>query len=193
MPSTEPIFFTSPKELRAWLEVNHETADELLVGCHRKETGRPTLTWDQIVDEALCFGWIDGVVRRIDDTRFTRRLTPRRRGSNWSVKNVARVADLTAEDRMRPAGVRAFEARTPERTGVYSYERAAARLSPEADARLRADAPAWEFFSRQPPSYRRTAIHWVTSAKREETRARRLDQLIADSRAGLRIEPLRRP
>jgi uncharacterized protein YdeI (YjbR/CyaY-like superfamily) len=190
----EPIFFSSPGELRSWLEENHDSADELIVGCHRKETGRPTVTWNEIVDEALCFGWIDGIVRRIDDTRFTRRLTPRRPRSIWSVKNVARVAELIEEGRVRPAGLRAFEARTAERTGIYGHDRAEpARLPPEADALLRGDAKAWEFFSGQPPGYRRTAIHWVMSAKRQETRDRRLAQLIADSRAGRRVKPLRPP
>ncbi|MDX6698290.1 MAG: hypothetical protein QOE65_1687 [Solirubrobacteraceae bacterium] len=192
--ATEPVFFSSPEELRAWLEEHHESASELVVGFHRAGTGRPTLTWNETVDEVLCFGWIDGQVRRIDDTRFSRRLTPRRARSIWSAKNVARADELIAEGRMRPAGLRAFEARTEARTGIYAHERAEpARLPAAAEKRLRGDRRAWEFWSAQPPSYRRTAAHWVTSAKRPETRERRLSQLIEDSRAGLRVKPLRPP
>jgi uncharacterized protein YdeI (YjbR/CyaY-like superfamily) len=190
----QPVFFERPEELRAWLAEHHETADELVLGFHRAGTGRPSLTWDQTVDEALCVGWIDGQVRRLDDERYTRRLTPRRARSIWSAKNVARARELIAEGRMLPAGLRAFEARSEARTGVYSHERAEpARLPAEAEARLRADEAAWEFWSGQPPHYRRTAAHWVTSAKREDTRERRLNQLVADSRAGRRVKPLRPP
>jgi uncharacterized protein YdeI (YjbR/CyaY-like superfamily) len=190
----DPVFFTAPAELRAWLERHHEEADELVVGFYKRATGRPSLTWDEAVDEALCFGWIDGQVRRLDEHAYTRRLTPRRPGSTWSAKNVARVAELVAEGRMRPAGLRAFEARTEENTGVYSHERVtAARLAPDEERRLRGNPAAWEFFSGQAPHYRRTAIHWVTNAKRPDTRARRLAQLIEDSARGLRVKPLRHP
>jgi uncharacterized protein YdeI (YjbR/CyaY-like superfamily) len=189
----EPVFFAHPEEFRAWLERHHESASELLVGFHRKGTGRPSLTWAQAVDEALCFGWIDGVRRRVDAERYSIRFTPRRARSIWSAVNVARVADLTAQGRMRPAGLRAFEARVPERTGVYSHERAQdARLTAEEEQRFQADAAAWEFFQSQPPGYRRTALHLVVSAKRPETRERRLAALIEDSGRGLRIKQLRR-
>ncbi|MDX6648632.1 MAG: hypothetical protein QOJ97_583 [Solirubrobacteraceae bacterium] len=189
----EPVFFAHPEEFRAWLERHHESASELLVGFHRKGTGRPSLTWAQSVDEALCFGWIDGVRRRVDAERYSIRFTPRRARSIWSAVNVARVADLTAQGRMRPAGLRAFEAREAGRTGVYSHERAQdARLAPEEEQRFQADAAAWEFFQSQPPGYRRTALHLVVSAKRPETRERRLAALIEDSGRGLRIKQLRR-
>jgi uncharacterized protein YdeI (YjbR/CyaY-like superfamily) len=165
-----PLFFADPGEFRAWLEGHHESASELLVGFHRKSTGRPSLTWAQAVDEALCFGWIDGVRRGLDGESYSIRFTPRRARSIWSAVNVARVADLTAQGRMRPAGRRAFEAREAGRTGVYSHERKQeARLTAQEERRFRADAAAWEFFQSQPPGYRRTALHLVVSAKRPET------------------------
>jgi uncharacterized protein YdeI (YjbR/CyaY-like superfamily) len=189
----EPLFFAHPEEFRAWLERHHESASELLVGFHRKGSGRPTLTWAQAVDEALCFGWIDGVRRRVDGERYTIRFTPRRARSIWSDVNVARVAELSAQGRMRPAGRRAFEAREARRTGVYAHEREQdARLTAAEERRFRADVAAWEFFQSQPPGYRRTALHLVVSAKRPETRERRLATLIEDSGRGVRIRQLRR-
>jgi uncharacterized protein YdeI (YjbR/CyaY-like superfamily) len=190
----EPIYFASPAELRAWFEANHETATELRVGFWKKATGVPSLTWSEAVDEALCFGWIDGVRHSVDADRYTNRFTPRRRGSNWSAVNVAKVAALSREGRMRPAGIRAFEARSDARTGVYSFEqRSDAKLTPAQERRFRADADAWAYFQAAPPGYRRTATWWVVSAKQEATRERRLTQLIEDSRAGRRIKLLRRP
>jgi uncharacterized protein YdeI (YjbR/CyaY-like superfamily) len=192
LPGMEPIFFASPAEWRAWLETNHAHASEVIVGFHKKATGRPSMTWPEAVDEALCFGWIDGVRRSHGPEAYTNRFTPRRRRSNWSAINVKRVGELTAEGRMTPAGIAAFEARKD--TGVYSYEQQRqAVLEPEQEARFRAVAAAWEWFSARPPSYRRAAIHWVTSAKRPETRERRLATLIADSAAGRPIKPLARP
>jgi uncharacterized protein YdeI (YjbR/CyaY-like superfamily) len=184
---SEPIFFESAEELRAWFEANHETATELRVGFHRVGTGRPTLTWSESVDEALCFGWIDGVRHRVDDTRYTNRFTPRKPTSNWSAINVAKVAELTKEGRMRPAGIAAFERRKPDRTGTYSYEMARAAFEPDLERRFRSKKRAWSFFEAQPPGYRRTATYWVMSAKRPETRAKRLATLIADSAAGRRL------
>jgi uncharacterized protein YdeI (YjbR/CyaY-like superfamily) len=189
---TDARFFASPGEWRAWLEEHHDSADEVVVGYWRRGTGRPSLTWAQSVDEALCFGWIDGVRRRIDDERYCIRFTARRPRSRWSRVNVERVAELEAEGRMRPAGRAAFAARTEE--GTYSYEQQReARLDPDRAARLRADAAAWAHFSAQPPWYRRAAVHWVMSAKREETRDRRLAQLVACSAAGRPVPPLTRP
>ena len=189
----EAIYFDSPAAFGAWLEEHHDTETEVLVGFWKAATGRPSLTWSESVDEALCHGWIDGVRRRVDDERFTIRFTPRKARSNWSLINVRKVAELTAQGRMRPAGLAAFEARRETDTGVYSFERAReARLEPAAEARFRAEPAAWEWFERQAPSYRRTALHWVVSAKRQETRDRRLEQLVADSAAGRRIAPLRR-
>jgi len=184
----KPRFFATPDVFRAWLEENHESASEVVVGFYKKPTGRPSLTWTESVREALCFGWIDGVRRRIDDDSYSIRFTPRRRGSNWSVVNVRHVEELTRAGRMRPAGIEAFEARTPEKTGVYTYEnRHEAKLSPEHEEQFQANGKAWEFFQAQPPGYRQTAIFWIVSAKREETRARRLTTLIDDSAHHRRI------
>jgi len=182
-------FFETPDQWRAWLEEHHERATEVEVGFRRKASGLPTMTWSEAVDEALCFGWIDGVRRGIDETSYRIRFTPRKKGSVWSRVNVDNVARLTEAGRMRPAGVAAFEARTAERSGVYSHERPQA-LAPEYEARLRANAAAWEDWSSRPPSYRRQAAHWVASAKREETRERRLAQLIESCAAGRRVPPL---
>jgi len=183
----EPIYFSSAREFRDWLAEHHATATELQVGYFKRGTGRPSMTWPESVDEALCVGWIDGVRRRIDDERYTIRFTPRRRGSNWSEVNVARVAALTAEGRMQPAGLAAFAARKPAVSGAYTYERPPADL-PEPYARhfRERDEAAWRFFVTWPPSHRRTAIGWVLDAKREETRMRRLDQVIAASAGGRR-------
>ena len=184
----KPRFFATPDEFRTWLEENHESESEVVVGFYKKPTGRPSLTWTESVREALCFGWIDGVRRRIDDDSYSIRFTPRKRGSNWSLVNVRHVEELTRAGRMHPAGIEAFEARTPEKTGVYTYEnRHEAKLSPEHEEQLQANERAWEFFQAQPPGYRQTAIFWVVSAKREETRARRLATLIDDSAHHRRI------
>jgi uncharacterized protein YdeI (YjbR/CyaY-like superfamily) len=181
----EPIFFESPAELRDWFDANHETAAELWVGYWKKATGRPTVTWAEAVVEALCVGWIDGVRYSVDEGRSRQRFTPRRKGSNWSSINIASAERLIREGRMRPAGLTAFEARSPERSAVYSYERRhEARLSEEDEARFRADPAAWTWFEAQPPSYRTWAAWWVVSARRPETRERRLASLIEESAAG---------
>jgi uncharacterized protein YdeI (YjbR/CyaY-like superfamily) len=187
----DAIFFSSPAELRAWLEQHHATASELWVGYYKKAAGRPTVTWSEVVDEALCFGWIDGKLQRIDDRRHRQRLTPRRPNSNWSAVNVAKVAELRAQGRMTPAGEAAFAARRDDRTAVYSYERRhEAAFDAEQEAAFRADARAWEWFDAQAPSYRTMATFWVVSAKRPETRARRLATLIECSAEGRRVPPL---
>jgi uncharacterized protein YdeI (YjbR/CyaY-like superfamily) len=188
------IFFASSDEFRAWLEEHHATATELLVGFHKKSTGRPTMTWTEAVREALCFGWIDGIRRSLGDESYTIRFTPRNPRSNWSSLNVRHVEELIREGRMTPAGLAAYGSRTAERTGVYAFEqRHSARLDREQQERFRADPKAWEFFQDQPASYRQTAIYWVVSAKREETRARRLATLISDSAAGRRLAQLTPP
>src|SRR5437773_1922392 len=162
----EPAFFATPEDFRAWLEAHHDTETELLVGFHKRGSGRPSITWPESVDEALCFGWIDGVRRSLGADAYTIRFTPRKPTSTWSAVNVARVAELKKAGRMRPAGLRAFAARTAERTGVYAYERdRAAKLAPEQEAILRGNRKASAFFDAQPPWYRRTAIAWVVSAK----------------------------
>jgi uncharacterized protein YdeI (YjbR/CyaY-like superfamily) len=187
-----PAFYATPAEWRAWLEEHHADEREHWVGFRKRGSGRPSMTWPESVDEALCFGWIDGVRKRVDDESYMIRFTPRKRSSRWSNVNVARVAELMEAGLMRPAGLAAFEARTQE--GTYSYEqRDAAAFDPERERRLRADTAAWAYFSAQPPWYRRTATHWVMSAKREETRDRRLARLIEDSAAGRAVGPLQRP
>ena len=188
---TEAVFFADAAELRAWLATNHDKAPELLVGYWKKHTGRKGVSHTEAIEQALCFGWIDSIGRRIDEDRYQVRFTPRRKGSVWSEVNIATVARLTEQGLMQEAGLRAFEQRRPDRVAVYSYEQPAdAELEPAHLARLQADAKAWEWFSAQSPSYRRAAVHWVVSAKRAETRERRLDQLIADSAAGRRVPPL---
>ena len=188
----KPLYFSTPQDFYDWLEENHETADEVYVGYFKKATNKPSLTWSQAVDQALCFGWIDGRVNRIDAERHMQRFTPRKPGSNWSKINVEKVAKLKEAGLMRPAGLAAFEKRSEERTGVYSFEREDAVLPAEYEEQLRSNPAAADYFDARPPWYRRTATHWVTSAKREETRLRRLAQLIEDSAAGLDIKPLRR-
>jgi uncharacterized protein YdeI (YjbR/CyaY-like superfamily) len=179
-----PTFFATPDEFRAWLEKHHESQTELLVGFHKKGSGRPSITWPESVDQALCFGWIDGVRRRIDDASYSIRFTPRKARSNWSAVNVKRVAELNEQGLMRPAGSAAFERRSDDKTAIYAYEQGkAATLDPEQERRFRADAQAWAWFQAQPPSYRRTATYWVVSAKKPETRQRRLERLIEDSAA----------
>ncbi len=194
MGSTEPTTFESPQAFRAWLERHHGTERELWVGYHRKATGRPSMTWAESVDEALCFGWIDGVRKRIDAERYMIRFTPRRRGSVWSAVNIRRVAELTRQGRMRPAGLAAFEARREDRSGIYSYEqREKAVLDAAYEKRFRARKRAWAYFQAAPRSYRQAAIRWVMTGKKEETRERRLRRLIEDSADGRTVPPLTSP
>lgn len=188
------MYFASSAEFRTWLAKHHAKHDELVVGFHKRASGKPSMTWPESVDEALCFGWIDGVRRNVDEERYTIRFTPRRPRSIWSNKNIARMRELIAERRVQPAGVTAFEARTRDRSGVYSFEqRKALALSPAQTKQLAANKAAAAFFHAQPPWYQRAAVHWIVSAKREETRASRLETLIADSAAGRSIKPLARP
>jgi uncharacterized protein YdeI (YjbR/CyaY-like superfamily) len=190
----EPIFFETPAEFRAWLEEHHTDETELLVGFHKKGTGRPSMTWAESVGQALCFGWIDGVRRGLDEHSYTIRFTPRKARSTWSAVNIKRAKELVEEGLMRPAGLAAFERRSDDRSRIYAYEqRKQAKLDPAAEKEFRADRKAWAFFSEQAPWYRRNATHWVISAKKEETRRRRLGQLIGDSAAGRRLEHLTPP
>ena len=189
----DAIFFETPGELRAWLEGHHATAPELWVGFYKKASGKPSITWEESVEQALRFGWIDGVRQSVDEESYTIRFTPRKPTSNWSRINVAKVEELKGRGLMAPAGLRAYEARKPERTGVYSFERREPAVLPtEFDERLRANPAATDWFERRPPGYRKTAIHWVISAKREETRLRRLQQLIDCSAEGRNVPPLAR-
>lgn len=184
----KPRFFATPEKFRAWLAKNHAKASELSVGFHKKGTGRPSIDWPQSVDEALCFGWIDGVRRSLGADSYTIRFTPRRERSVWSSINIRRVKVLTKEGRMSAAGLAAFARRSKDRSAIYAYEqRASAKLAP-AEARLfKANAEAWASFSKMAPSYRQRALYWITSAARPETRKSRLARIIAFSAAGKKI------
>jgi uncharacterized protein YdeI (YjbR/CyaY-like superfamily) len=185
---SRPKFFATPEAFRAWLDAHHERETELLVGFYKKDSGKPSITWPESVDEALSFGWIDGKRQRVDELCYTIRFTPRKARSNWSAVNVKRMAVLIAEGRVRPAGLAAFERRQPERTGIYAYEnRKSAKLAPEAEREFRSNKKAWAYFETEAPSYRHLAIWWVITAKREETRRSRLATLISDSARGRRI------
>ena len=183
-PERPALFFSGPDEFRAWLEANHATETELWMGLTKKHMSDRGLTLEQAVPEALCFGWIDSVSQRIDDDARRQRWTPRKPSSTWSSVNIALVERLTAEGRMRPAGIAAFERRSEERSGVYSHENPLQQFPPEAEARLAADAAASAFWQEATATYRRQVTHWVLSAKQEATRERRLTQLIDDSAAG---------
>jgi uncharacterized protein YdeI (YjbR/CyaY-like superfamily) len=183
----ETVFFERPQEWREWLAAHHGSAAELMVGFRRKGSGLPGMTWPESVDEALCHGWIDGVRRRLDDVSYVIRFTPRRPGSIWSNVNVRRFGELREAGRTRPAGEAAFAARRQDRSGIYAYEAPReAELTPPFEAEFRAAAGAWAFFGTQAPSYRRTAVHWVMSAKQQATRERRLRTLIEASARGER-------
>jgi uncharacterized protein YdeI (YjbR/CyaY-like superfamily) len=171
----KPTFFPSPSEWRAGLEEHHEKHQELWVGFHKKGPGKPSITWPEGVDGALCFGWIDGVRKSVDESSYLIRFTPRRPRSVWSAVNIKRVGELSSMGLMRPAGVQAFERRTGNRSEIYAYEqRKGAKLSGAYEKTFRARKKAWEFFQAQPSWYQRTASWWVISAKKEETRLKRL-------------------
>ena len=183
----KPTFFETPAKFRAWLQKHHRTADELWVGYWKKHTGRASITWQESVDEALCFGWIDGIRKSIDSDSYMNRFTPRRPGSFWSAINTKRAHELIRLGRMRAAGRKAFEARDAQRTVALHAVRDNPRLDNAREAAFKANRTAWEFFQAQPPGYRRLAIWWIVSAKREETRTRRFDQLLAISAACRRL------
>jgi uncharacterized protein YdeI (YjbR/CyaY-like superfamily) len=187
------IYFRNAGEFGAWLERHHDSASELLVGYYKKGSGKPSMTWPESVDEALCFGWIDGVRKGIDDERYTIRFTPRKPGSIWSAANIKRAQELVDLGHMRSSGLRAFHARRADRSAIYSYEqRDAAELDEASERTLRRNKKAWRFLQASPPSYRKAAIHWVMTAKKEETRERRLATLIEDSEHGRTVGPLTR-
>ena len=187
----KPVFFKSPTDFRDWLARHHADSGELLVGFYRKESGRGGIAYPEALDEALSFGWIDGVRKRLDAEAYTIRFTPRKPGSTWSAVNIARVGELTARGLMQPPGLRVFQERDERKTRQYSYEREQAELHPALDAALRANPKASAFFDAQPPGYRRITAFWVMSAKKEETRARRLAHLIERSASGARIDLLK--
>jgi uncharacterized protein YdeI (YjbR/CyaY-like superfamily) len=186
----KPRFFRSSPEFRRWLETNHAAVTELWVGFYKKGSGKKGVTYLEAVEEALCFGWIDGLVRGMDEICYLQRFTPRKKTSTWSLTNLARVRKLTKSGRMHPAGLKAHAARDPKRTGIYSFENAERKLAPGDQKKFRANKAAWEFFQTQAPWYQRTATWWVISAKKAGTRLRRLEQLIADSAAQRRLNLL---
>lgn len=187
----KPVFFASEADFRKWLQKNHATADEVWVGFYKKHTGKPTVTYKEAVDQALCYGWIDGIRKSIDDESYMNRFTPRRKGSNWSAVNIKRAHELVADGLMKPAGAKAFAARDESKAARYSFERANVAFSPAQLKAFKKNRKAWQFFESQPPSYRKVVTHWVTSAKQPATQERRLVQLMKDSAAGLRIAALR--
>jgi uncharacterized protein YdeI (YjbR/CyaY-like superfamily) len=184
--ATPPAWFETEADFRRWLAANHEKADELLVGFWKKSSGKPSIDWPQARDQALCFGWIDGVRKSIDEKSYTIRFTPRRKGSIWSKVNVGRYEALKADGQMKPAGERAYE-ENKHRTGIYAYENVQKELTREETARFRRDKAAWSDWEKRPPFYRKVVLHWINSARKPETRERRLATLIADSAAGRKI------
>lgn len=185
-------FFRSEQAFRAWLKKNHTKSTELVVGFYKKGSGKPSITYPEARDQALCFGWIDGVRRALDNTSYSIRFTPRKTRSIWSNVNIGRVEELTKLNQMAPAGLKAFEARDGKRSGIYAFENKPTRLSPEYEKEFKANKEAWDFFRSMPPWYQRTASFYAMSAKKEETRLKRLRQLIADSADKRSIKELRR-
>jgi uncharacterized protein YdeI (YjbR/CyaY-like superfamily) len=185
-----PTFFPDSAAFRLWLSRNYGTARELWVGFYKRSSGKPSITWPEAVDQLLCFGWIDGVRKSLDDQRYVIRVTPRKPGSIWSAVNVKRAQELVKRGLMHEAGLKAFSARDVKRTNRYSFERARVRLDHSLEEQIRAEEKAWEFFQGQPPGYRKTIIWWVMSAKQEATRIRRFGILLSASRAGKRVDLL---
>ena len=187
------LFFPTPADFRAWLKTNHTSERELVVGFYRKGCGKPSITWPESVEEALCYGWIDGVRRKLTDESYSIRFTPRKPTSTWSRINLASMDRLLAAGRVAAAGRNVYESRNTEKTSLYAYEREHANLSPEQEKLFRKHAKAWKFWEAQVPSYRKPATWWVVSAKQDATRQKRLQQLIDCSAKGLKIAQLRRP
>jgi len=189
-----PKFFKTPEALRKWFEKNHEKLSEQWVGYYKKKTKKASITWDESVEEALCVGWIDGLRKSIDEEAYMIRFTPRRPNSIWSFKNLKSIERLTKEKRMKPAGIAIFEKRKADKTGIYSFEQNEVVTFPKAyESIFKKHKKAWTFYTGQAPSYQKTAVHWVMSAKQEKTRDKRLNDLIEASKGGLRAKPFRRP
>ncbi len=187
----KPVFFRKQADLRKWLEKNHDKKDELLAGFYKKSSGKPSITWEESVDEALCFGWIDGIRKSLNEISYTIRFTPRRNSSKWSTKNINRVEELIKLEQMRPAGVRAYSNRKEENSDTYSFEQRIVKLDSEYQNIFKKNKKAWEDFNSRAPSYRKPVTHWVMSAKQEATRLRRLEILISCCEKG-EVIPLMR-
>ena len=183
----KPKFFRTPRDFETWLEKNHATATELWVGFYKKDSGKPSITWPESVDQALCFGWIDGIRKRVNEISYQIRFTSRRRGSIWSAINIKRAGELVGQKRMRPSGLKAFAARIENKSGIYSYEQRGTEISEPYARVLKKNTAAWSFFEKQPPSYRKMIGWWIVSAKKEETRMARLAKLISESAKGKRL------
>ena len=183
----KPKFFRTAADFRSWLQANHATATELWVGFYKKDSGKPSVTWPESVDEALCFGWIDGIRKQVDEISYQIRFTPRRRGSVWSATNIKRAKELAKQKQMRPPGLEAFAVRLENKSGIYSYEQRKTKLEEPYAKLLKMNQAAWNFFQRQPPSYRKMIGWWIVSAKKEQTRMARLAKLISESARGKRL------
>lgn len=190
MTKPKPRFFTTQNRFRGWLEKNHDTKDELIVAYYKKASGKPSMTWSESVDQALCFGWIDGVRRSIDDVSYCIRFTPRRPRSIWSPVNIKKMRVLSKEGLLTDAGKAAYRKRSRKRSERYSYEQRDVQLAPEYEKKIKANRKAWSYWQKLAPSYKKQSIWWVMSAKKEETRLRRLGILIESSATGEKIPPL---
>jgi uncharacterized protein YdeI (YjbR/CyaY-like superfamily) len=182
-----PKFFKTPSDFRKWLEAHHANSKELWVGFYKKNSGKPSIDWPESVNEALCFGWIDGIRKSIDEESYKIRFTPRKPASVWSSVNIRNVENLIKENRMQPAGLKAFEVRKENRSGIYSYEQRSAELVEPYLGKLKRNRAAWKFFEAQAAWYRKQMNWWVVSAKQEETRLKRLAKLIEESAVGRRL------
>ncbi len=176
--SQQVTFFATQEDFRAWLELNHETANELIVGFYKVKSGKPSMTWSQSVDQALCFGWIDSIRKTIDSESYSIRFTPRRSNSIWSQINIDKIEELTKAGLMKPAGIKAFNLKKENNSRIYSYENDALIAGSAFEIQLKSNPAAWDFFLKQAPSYRKAVIHWIMSAKQEATRIQRLDKLL---------------
>ena len=184
-------YFATQQDFRNWLEKNYDKETELLVGFYKVDSGKPGITWPQSVDQALCFGWIDGIRKSVDSESYSIRFTPRKPKSTWSAINIRKVEEMNKLGLMLPAGLAAYEKRNELKSAIYSYENRPEKLTNEYELLFKSHSKAWEFFQSQPPSYQRTAIYWMMSAKQELTRQKRLNEMIADSENGLKVKPLR--
>lgn len=185
----EPHFFKTPADFRKWLDKNHEKESELLVGFYKTGTGKPSITWPESVDQALCFGWIDGVRKSLGEESYTIRFTPRKKTSIWSAVNIKKMEDLTDKGLVKPAGLKAYEHRTEAKSKIYSHERTEdAKLPAAMEKTFKANKKAWEFFTKQAPSYQKVIFHWITSAKQEKTQQSRFEKVLEASKEGKRLQ-----
>ena len=190
MTSIKPIFFPTQKDLRKWFEKNHKKAKELFVGYYKVSSGKPSITWSQSVDEALCFGWIDGIRRSVDEESYCIRFTPRNPKSNWSAINIKKAEGLIKLELMKPEGLETYRFRKEEKSKIYSYENLAVIFDKTYEKKFKANKSAWKYFKSTAPIYQKTTTRWVMSAKQETTRLKRLDELIRDCTIGKKIKAM---